>query len=252
VREQKGEFLKMTLNTTKTVRELALEVPGATRVFERLRIDYCCGGGRNVAEACAAAGVRLDELSRMLDEADASHDAARDFNTGPLADLIRHILDTHHVYTREESARIQALLEKVCSKHGGNHPVLEEVRALFLKLDADLQPHMFKEEQILFPYILRLEAARTAGGAAPFAPFGTVGNPVRMMMFEHDAAGDLLRELRVAALDFQPPEDACMSFRALYTALADFEKDLHQHIHLENNVLFPEAIEMEKTLAVAV
>lgn len=237
----------MTLNTTKTVRELALEVPNATRVFERLRIDYCCGGGRNIADACQAVGVRLDELSQLLDEAGAARDNARDFAAGPLSDLIRHILDTHHVYTREESARIQALLEKVCGKHGENHPELTEVRDLFIKLDADLQPHLLKEEQILFPYILRLEAARTAGGMPPFAPFGTVNNPVRMMMFEHDTAGDLLRELRAAARDFQPPEDACMSFRALYTALEDFERDLHQHIHLENNLLFPRAAQLEAT-----
>ena len=235
----------MTLNTTKTVRELALEVPNATRVFERLKIDYCCGGGRNIAEACQSVGVRLDELSQLLDEAGAAHGDARDFTRGPLSDLIRHILDTHHVYTREESARIQALLEKVCHKHGENHPHLAGLRALFLKLDADLQPHMFKEEQILFPYILRLEAAATAGAPAPFAPFGTVGNPVRMMMFEHDTAGDLLREIRAAASDFRAPDDACMSFRALYGALEDFERDLHQHIHLENNVLFPRAVALE-------
>jgi regulator of cell morphogenesis and NO signaling len=235
----------MTLNTTKTVRELALEVPNATRVFERLRIDYCCGGGRNIAEACQSAGVRLDELSRLLDEAGAARDDAQEFAAGPLADLVRHILDTHHVYTREESARIQALLGKVCGKHGASHPHLLEVRELFLKLDADLQPHLLKEEQILFPYILRLEAAREAGGMPPFAPFGTVNYPVRMMMFEHDTAGDLLRELRAAARDFRLPDDACMSFRALYGALEDFEKDLHQHIHLENNLLFPRAVELE-------
>jgi regulator of cell morphogenesis and NO signaling len=235
----------MTLNTMKTVRELALEMPNATRVFEKLRIDYCCGGGRNIADACASVGVRLDELSRLLDEAGAVRDDARDFAAGPLADLIRHLLDTHHVYTREESARIQALLDKVCGKHGENHPEVLEVRALFLKLDADLQPHLLKEEQILFPYILRLEATVTAGITAPFAPFGTVNNPIRMMMFEHDTAGDLLREIRTAARNFRAPEDACMSFRALYQALEDFEKDLHQHIHLENNVLFPRAIEME-------
>jgi regulator of cell morphogenesis and NO signaling len=235
----------MTLNTTKTVRELALEVPNATRVFERLRIDYCCGGGRNIADACRVVGVRLDELSSLLEEAGAVRDSSHDFAAGPLSDLIRHILDTHHVYTREESARIQALLDKVCGKHGANHPELREVRDLFLKLDADLQPHMFKEEQILFPYILRLEAAAAAGAPAPFAPFGTVNNPVRMMMFEHDTAGDFLRELRAAARDFRAPDDACMSFRALYQALEDFEKDLHQHIHLENNVLFPRAVELE-------
>jgi len=241
----------MTVNTTKTVRELALEVPNATRVFERLKIDYCCGGGRNIAEACAVAGVRVDELSRMLEEAGDVRDEARDFATGPLADLIRYILDTHHVYTREESSRIRALLEKVCTKHGGNHPELLEVRSLFLRLDADIQPHLLKEEQVLFPYILRLEAAMTAGRPAPFAPFGTVENPVRMMMFEHDTAGDLLCEIRAAASDFRVPEDGCMSFSALYQALEAFEQDLHQHIHLENNILFPRAVELEEAACAA-
>lgn len=236
----------MTLNTTKTVREVALEVPAATRVFERLKIDYCCGGGRQINDACEAAGVTLNELSHLLEEAGArSSEAARDFRAATLAELIRHILDTHHVYTREESARIQALLAKVCTKHGGAHPELFEVATLFRKLDADLQPHLFKEEQILFPYVLRLEAAAEEKSAPPFAPFGTVGNPVRMMMYEHDTAGDLLREIRAAARDFDLPDDACMSFRALYEALEGFERDLHQHIHLENNVLFPRAVELE-------
>ena len=239
----------MNTNTTKTVRELALEVPGATRVFEKLKIDYCCGGGRSVDEACRAAGVRLDELTRMLEEAGAKQsDSASNFQTGPLADLIRHILDTHHVYTREESARIQALLDKVCAKHGENHPELLEVAAVFQRLDADLQPHLFKEEQILFPYILRLEEAAARKSPPPFAPFGTVGNPVRMMMFEHDTAGELLRELRAAALDYRAPADACTSFRTLYRALEDFEQDLHRHIHLENNLLFPRAVELETTV----
>ena len=239
----------MTMDTTKTVRELALEMPSATRVFEKLKIDYCCGGGRSINEACKAAGVRMDELTRLLEEAGAKQgDGGRDFQSGPLADLIRHILDTHHVYTREESARIHALLEKVCSKHGDNHPELREVAALFGRLDADLQPHLFKEEQILFPYILRLEEAAARKSPPPFAPFGTVGNPVRMMMFEHDTAGDILRQLRAAALDFNAPEDACTSFRTLYRALEEFEQDLHRHIHLENNVLFPRAVELESTL----
>src|ERR1044072_9475457 len=238
----------MTLNTTKTVREVALEVPGATRVFERLRIDYCCGGGRNIAEACQAVGVPVDELSRLLDELGGAPVRARYFQKGPLAALIRYILDTHHVYTREESARIQALLEKVCSKHGENHPELQEVAAVFQRLDADLQPHLFKEEQILFPYILRLEEAAARKSPPPFAPFGTVGNPVRMMMFEHDTAGELLRELRAAALDYRAPADACTSFRTLYRALEDFEQDLHRHIHLENNLLFPRAVELETTV----
>lgn len=242
----------MTLNATKTVREITLEVPDAARVFEKLRIDYCCGGQRPIGEACVAAGVNLEEVERLINEADARRDeGAQDIQKGSLAELINYILDTHHVYTREESARVNALLDKVCSKHGENHPELHKVASAFRRLDADLQPHLFKEEQILFPYILGLEAAATNKRPAPFAPFGTVNNPVRMMMFEHDTAGDLLREIRAAASDFEAPEDACTSFRALYRALEEFEQDLHRHIHLENNVLFPRAVELESALYTA-
>ena len=236
----------MTLDTTKTVRELALEIPNATRIFGKLKIDFCCGGGRPIGEACAAAGVELSEVERLLsaDEARINSDAV-DYRDYSLKGLIRHILDTHHVYTREEIERLTALAAKVVSKHGENHPELLKVSDAFGRLSAELAPHMMKEEQILFPYVLQLEESALRRTTPPFAPFGTVNNPVRMMMFEHDAAGGLLREIRAAAGDFRTPEDACMSYRALYEGLEAFEKDLHQHIHLENNVLFPRAVELE-------
>jgi regulator of cell morphogenesis and NO signaling len=165
----------------------------------------------------------------------------------PLAEIIRHTLDTHHVYTREEMERITSLLAKVASKHGENHPELFDLGALFRSLCEDPAPHLLKEEQVLSPYILRLEAAALSGRPAPF---GSVDNPVRRMMSEHDTAGDLLRELRAAARDFRLPADACVSFRALYEALESFEQDLHQHIHLENNLLFPRAVELEAAACV--
>ena len=236
----------MTLNATKTVREVALEVPNATRIFGKLKIDFCCGGGRPLGEACAAAGVGLDEVERLLDaERVRAAGTSADYRGMSMTALIQHILDTHHVYVREEVERIGGLLFKVTSKHGENHPELARVADAFRRLAEDLAPHMFKEEEILFPYLLRLEEARGRGEDPPFAPFGTVNNPIRMMLAEHDGAGELLREIREAASDFRPPEDACMSFRALYEALEAFEADLHQHVHLENNVLFPRAVEME-------
>jgi regulator of cell morphogenesis and NO signaling len=145
--------------------------------------------------------------------------------------------------------RITVLGEKVATKHGGNHPELPSVRDLFTKLCEDLRPHMFKEEMILFPYIKQLEQAAAAGRAAPYAPFGTVANPVRMMMLEHDTAGEILRALRAASGDYTAPADGCVSYQTLYRALEEFEADLHQHIHLENNVLFPRAAELEKGLS---
>ena len=234
------------LDTTKTVRELALEVPNSIRVFQKLGIDFCCGGARPIDEACEAAGVELGTFRRLMEEEAArGAQGGRDFQRVTLAELIRHILDTHHVYTREEMERLNFLLAKVTSKHGEAHPELLSVGALFQRLCAELTPHMFKEEQVLFPYVLRLEEAALADRPAPFAPFGTVENPVRMMLREHDAAGDLLRELRAVTGGYAVPPDACMSFRALYEGLEAFEKDLHQHIHLENNVLFPRAVALE-------
>ncbi len=240
----------MTLCAEKTVREYATETPNATRVFEKLKIDYCCGGGRSLQDACAVAGVPLDEVERLLEQAgDGSGEMPPGVQSGTLAELIDYILDTHHAFTRDEMERITALAEKVVSRHGGNYPELQGVRSLFLKLCDDLRPHMFKEEMILFPYVKQLEQAAAQERPAPYAPFGTVGNPVRMMMFEHDTAGDILRELRATAGDYAPPADACISYRTFYEALEGFEKDLHQHIHLENNVLFPRAVELEKQVS---
>ena len=238
----------MNISTEKTVREYALEMPNATRVFEKLKIDYCCGGGRSVGDACAAAGVGVDELARLLEQAGTAYmpgEVAARVQTGTLAELIDYIIDKHHVFTREEMERINALLEKVCSKHGETHPEMVVARTLFRRLCDDLRPHMYKEEAILFPFVKALEQAIARRTAMPFAPFGTVNNPVRMMMSEHDTAGELLRELRAATGDYILPAEACMSYRALYEALEGFERDLHQHIHLENNVLFPRAVELE-------
>lgn len=238
----------MTLSTDKTVREYALEMPNATRVFEKLKIDYCCGGGRSIGDACAAAGVGIEDLARLLEQTGTAlipDGLPVEVQSGTLTELIDYIIDKHHVFTREEMDRINALLEKVCSKHGENHPEVVSVRTLFHNLCDDLKPHMFKEEAVLFPYIRAMEQAISRETALPFAPFGTVNNPVRMLMTEHDTAGDILRELRAATTDYAAPADACMSYRALYAALEGFERDLHQHIHLENNILFPRAVEME-------
>jgi regulator of cell morphogenesis and NO signaling len=236
-----------------TVREVAVELPESTRLFEKLKIDYCCGGNRPLTEACASIGVEVGEVMGMLETVSQSKpqgNGAVDFQKLPLAELVAHILDTHHVFTRQEMTRLELLSKKVITAHGGNHPELHKVGALFDALCADLKPHMFKEEQILFPYILALASASIQHGAAPFAPFGTVNNPIRMMMMEHDAVGEILRELRTTTSDYSTPPDGCISYHTFYEALEAFEKDLHQHIHLENNILFPQAIELEAQLAV--
>jgi regulator of cell morphogenesis and NO signaling len=237
----------MTLKATKTVGEIAAETPSATREFEKLGIDYCCGGSRTLGEACADANIPIEEALARLEESLTSTQpgASQDWQNQLLADLITHITGTHHVFVREESPRIEALAAKVVGVHGKNHPELLQVQATFSGLAAELRVHLMKEEQVLFPYVVRLEESALAGEPAPPAMFGTVVNPIRMMKQEHDGAGDALRSLRSITNDYTVPEDACISYRTLYQALQGFESDLHQHIHLENNILFPRAVAME-------
>jgi regulator of cell morphogenesis and NO signaling len=237
----------MTITTTKTVGEIAAEMPNSTREFEKLGIDYCCGGSRTLGEACAAANITVDEaLARLQKSLAATQPGdSTDWQQQMLADLIGHIKGTHHVFVREECSRIEALAAKVVGVHGKNHPELFQVQEIFSALAEELSVHLMKEEQVLFPHIVRMEESVLAGEPAPPAMFGTVVNPVRMMMQEHDGAGDALRALRSVTSDYTLPDDACISYRTLYQALQGFESDLHQHIHLENNILFPRAVAME-------
>ena len=239
----------MSMTVEKTVRELALENPAATRVFEKLGIDYCCGGNKSLEEACRAANLSMDTVIDSLEMADHSARAVQPdhtWQTEPMADLISHIKTTHHKYTREEMARLAPLFDKVCSVHGQNHPELQKVRASFRGLVQELTTHMMKEEMVLFPYIVRMEEAFIQKEPVLPSPFGSVQNPVSMMEHEHDSAGNALRAMREASRGYTVPPKACISYQTLYKALADFETDLHQHIHLENNILFPRAIAMEK------
>lgn len=230
----------------KTIREIAVEMPVTTRIFEEFKIDYCCGGGRPFSDACQAVGVAPEIVNQKINEALLNQ--TLDFKapqTKNLSELIDHIVETHHVFTKTEIARLSALMEKVCRKHGENHFELFALEKEFHALCQELMPHMQKEEMVLFPFIKHLELAVENNLSAPRPPFGTVKNPVRMMMTEHDTAGDILRKMRLIANDYAVPEGACPSYRALYFGLEDLEKDLHQHIHLENNVLFPRAVEIE-------
>jgi len=237
----------MSIEATQTVGELAAQCPGATREFEKLGIDYCCGGSRTLGEACAEAKISVEQALSRLQQGLAASQAKDEPNwqAASLTDLIAHINGIHHVFVRSECPRIEALAEKVIAVHGKNHPELTEVKTVFSGLAGELRVHLMKEEQVLFPYLLRLEEADFAGEPAPPAMFGTVVNPVRMMMQEHDGAGEALRKLRSLTGDYALPADACISYGALYEALQGFEADLHQHIHLENNILFPRAVALE-------
>ena len=217
-------------SSDRTLGELVAERPARARVFERLGIDYCCHGQRTLRDATAAAGLDPDEVAAeidaVVDEAEADTDRLE-----PVA-LVEHILETHHDYLHEELPLLVALAEKVRDVHGARHPELATVAALVQEIRAELDPHLAKEEQILFPAI-----REWAVGQRSF-PFGTLSNPVRMMMFEHDRAGELLEQLRSATAGYVVPADGCASYESLYARLEHLEIDTHRHVHLENNVLF--------------
>jgi regulator of cell morphogenesis and NO signaling len=236
----------MTASPERTVRDIALENPASLRVFESIGIDYCCGGKKSLAAACEQIQVPVDRVLSLLASSGEPAGDAGAWNHAPLSQLTRHIVDRHHGYVRQETPRIDSLLSKVISRHGTTQPHLSRLRDVFAALAQELTAHMFKEEQVLFPYIEQMEAAAQQKRRIPRAGFGSVKRPVAMMTAEHDLAGQFLAQLRELTNGYELPAGACLTFSGMYQALAEFERDLHLHIHLENNILFPRAIEMEQ------
>jgi regulator of cell morphogenesis and NO signaling len=238
--------LEMTA-TTQTVREIALEQPTAIRVFEQFGIDYCCGGRKPLAEACAAGNLEIETVIAALEAAEKKPGTELDnWTEKSLESLSSHIVAKHHAYVKSELPRLAQLAQKVVNRHGSTKPELPLIAATLMHLDEELTQHLAKEEAVLFPYIARLEQSVSNATPKPHSCFGTVSNPIAMMTQEHDAAGTLLAEIRRLTGNFTTPPDACPTFHAFYDGLREFEQDLHQHIHLENNIYFPRAIELEE------
>ncbi|HEY8055524.1 MAG TPA: iron-sulfur cluster repair di-iron protein [Terriglobales bacterium] len=231
------------IDAERTVGELAVGAPGAARVFERAGIDFCCGGKKPLREACREQGVDLEEILASLRASEEERAPAPDahWQREPLPALIAHIVERHHQYVRRETPHIETWLEKCIAAHGSRHPELMRIRHTFMAMAGEMAQHMAKEELILFPAISRMAAGRTdpSGGVA------SLTQPVRMMLVEHDHAGRDLAEIRKLGGDFMPPPDACNTYRTLYQALGQFEADMKQHVHLENNILFPRALATE-------
>lgn len=236
-----------------TVAELAVHVPGAARLFERTGIDFCCGGNTTLGAACRAKGLDTEEILAALSFGQTLPEItdAR-WQGDPIEHLIQHIVEKHHGYVRAEVPRIEKWLEKVIAAHGERHPELLAVRHAFQGMAGEMAQHMAKEELILFPAIRRLAAPPEVSANRPPAQcFETLAQPVRMMMIEHEHSGRDLAEMREASGDYMAPPDACATYRALYQGLAEFESDMHRHVHLENNILFPRALALEEALKVA-
>ncbi len=230
-----------------TVAEIAANSLAAVRVFEKYGIDYCCGGKRPLADVCREKGQDAQAIQRDLDAALAGTEASiRDWNTAPLAELVEHIVTTHHEYLRRELPAIETRLEKVYRVYNQRYgPTLTGLPEVYAGLRAELELHIRKEEMILFPAIVASEAAVHAGRPLPRTPFGKVSNPIHMMEAEHESAGEALGKIREITRDFELPEYACVTYRALMSGLDELERDLHMHIHLENNILFPRAEQLE-------
>jgi regulator of cell morphogenesis and NO signaling len=232
-------------NDTK-VGEIAAANPSATRVLESAGVDYCCGGQKSLHDACVHAGISDEEILQRLRENQASvGEDDRDWISAALGELTEHIREKHHRYVREAVRRIQPLAAKVKGKHGNIHPELAQIEELFSQVSREMTAHMQKEEQVLFPYIEALERAANGQERIERPFFQTVRNPVHAMMQEHDVAAALVRQIRDASSGYTVPEGACASYQALYRDLHEFETDLHRHVHLENNILFPRAVDLE-------
>lgn len=242
----------MNITSDIKVGDLAAANPNATRVLEQAGVDYCCGGHESLHDACMHAGVSEEEILKRLRENQATvAESDRSWLSAPLAELTEHIRGKHHRYVREAIRRIQPLAAKVKGRHGANHAELAGIEELFAQVAREMSAHMQKEEMILFPYIEGIERAANGQESIEKPFFQTVRNPVHAMMQEHDAAAAVVRQIREKSSGYQTPADACMSYQALYRELQEFETDLHQHVHLENNILFPRAVELEPRVGLA-
>lgn len=233
-----------TLTIDHTLGDIATHHPELLRELERRGLDYCCGGRRTLDEAARAVGL---EPSTVLAELSAvsAPPTLPDWSHLDAPALCEHLVATHHAYLTAELPRLAALVDKIVGVHGERHPELADVAALFHELRADLEPHLRKEEQVLFPMIRELAAAVANGAAPPTFHCGSLANPISVMLVEHETVGELLERLRATTHDYLTPTDGCASYRACFDGLAQLEADTHLHVHKENNRLFPLVAELE-------
>lgn len=225
----------------KTIGQIVKDDIRTANVFKKHGLDFCCGGGKTIQSACAENEVDLAELLHDIDAVLVRSESVEDYQSMKLDVLIDHIYDNHHKYIYEHGPVTAEFINKVAHVHGERHPETIEIAKLYNGLLAELQQHMMKEEQILFPAIKRM--LNESGSIGSF-----VNGPISVMQMEHDNVGDILKKMNALSGDYKPPADGCNTYRAAYANLKDMEDDIHLHIHLENNILFPKAIELEEQL----
>ncbi len=233
----------------KTIKSIVTSDFRAAAIFEKYSLDFCCKGGVTINQACSEKNIDATlVLAELKQLATASNDNIPHYSEWPLDELIDYIIKVHHNYVSESSPIIYAHTQKVAAVHGSNHAEVIEIARHFESVAGELRNHMMKEEHILFPYIKSLVNAKRSGSSFNPPPFGTIQNPINMMEAEHSSAGDALYQVRTLTNNYTPPEDACTTYRVSFKELQQFENDLHKHVHLENNILFPKAIALEQEL----
>jgi regulator of cell morphogenesis and NO signaling len=245
--------VKITKNAAgakeETIGELAAKDLRKAEIFKKYGLDFCCGGKKTVKQACAAKGLDVTKIEQELQQADKyAGTRPLPYNEWNLDFLIDYILNTHHYYVQKTLPDLKAYAAKVAKVHGDHHPELVQVHQLVEGIYNELTSHMAKEERILFPYIKVLVETKSSGIKLDSPAFGSVESPINMMEQEHDAVGEMMESVHFLSNGYSLPEDACASYSLLYRTLKEFEDDLHMHIHLENNILFPKAIALEKDL----
>lgn len=233
---------------TLTLGEIVKKNYKAAAVFERYALDFCCKGNQNFTDACKAGNIEPSLIANELNRLESEQEHGVAFDTWPLDTLIDYIIKRHHSYVEEKTPLIKSYLDKICEAHGSRHPELHKVREIFFEIGGELAVHMKKEELILFPFIKKLAQANGTKTPVTSPLFGSVSNPVDMMKEDHAIEGEKFSRLAVLTNNYQIPADACNTFAVTYQFIDEFEKDLHLHIHLENNILFPKAIRLEEEL----
>jgi regulator of cell morphogenesis and NO signaling len=233
----------------KSVGEFVAEDYRTASVFQKYGIDFCCKGGKTIDEVCESKKVSADELLKELtDVSKQGGNQNTDFQSWPLDLLADYIEKKHHRYIEQATPALKQFLEKLCKVHGSHNPELFEINEQFTASAGELAMHMKKEELVLFPFIRKMMAAKSSDETSVQAGFSTVQNPIKMMMQEHDVEGERFRKMSSLSDNYTPPSYACNTYKVAYSFLKEFEDDLHLHIHLENNILFPKAIELEEEL----
>ena len=236
----------MNITSETRIGELVAQDYRTALVFKKHKIDFCCQGGRTIKEACEKKNVLENEVLQELENIYTAVAPLNNFQEFQLDELADYIEENHHLYVAQAIPVINQYLDKVCKVHGAHHPELIQIHELFTESGEELSHHMMKEELVLFPFVKRMAQAQRDNEKLELPGYGSVENPIAMMKHEHNTEGERFRKIAELSNDYQPPAEACNTYRVVFALLKEFEEDLHKHIHLENNILFPKAMELEK------